>query len=204
MIHDYTGKAEQSPRGLGLGSYGWQHAEWNGSFYPDDLPEDWQLGYYANQFSAVLVPQAYWQKDTGFDMQGWQDDVAEDFRFYIEWPFDSVDGKLQSLCLQQCQSLGQLLGGIIVNQDIELKTYLPVYYRHQQATSGQQIWTVENNAQSGVALVMLAEQDLRTQRKWLEQFAVSTEHLHCVLLSDASPDIDSLGNLKTLIELLGL
>jgi len=204
MIHDSVHKAEQSPSRLGLGSYGWQHHHWDGMFYPDDLPADWWLGYYANEFSAVLVPQSDWQADTGFDMASWQDDVSEEFRFYIEWPFDDADGKSPQLCLQQCQSLGDLLGGIIVNQDMELTTDLPVYYRGQSAALEQQIWTPENNAPSGVALLMLAAGNLREQRKWLEQFAVSSEHLHCVLLADASIDINSLRDFKTLVELLGL
>ena len=205
MIHDSVDKAEQYQSGLRLGSYGWQHTHWDKSFFPDDLPEDWRLGYYANEFSAVLVPQSYWQVDTGFDVENWQEDVAEDFRFYIEWPFNSVDGQSQSLCLQQCRSLGELLGGIIVNQSIELKTDMPVYYRYPQASLEHQIWTPENNnAQSGVAMLMLDGADLRTQRQWLEQFSISAESLHCVFLSDISLQMDSLHNMKTLIELLGL
>jgi len=151
----------------------------------------------------VLVPQGDWQAGSGFDMTGWQDDVAEHFRFYIEWPFASGDEKEQRLCLQQCQSLGALLGGIIVNQEGALTTDLPVDYR-QQASPGQQIWTVDNHTQSGLALVMLAQQDLRAQRQWLEHFAASSDDLHCLLVSDPSPEIEALRQLKTLIELLGL
>ena len=47
-----------------IGAAGWQHPEWvNDAFYPDDLPEDWYLSFYANEFPIVLVPEVQW-KDT--------------------------------------------------------------------------------------------------------------------------------------------
>lgn len=44
-----------------IGAAGWQHPQWsNDVFYPDDLPEDWYLSFYANEFPVVLVPEAQW------------------------------------------------------------------------------------------------------------------------------------------------
>ncbi len=34
---------------------GWDHPAWQGSFYPDDLPADWRLTYYANEVPGVLL-----------------------------------------------------------------------------------------------------------------------------------------------------
>lgn len=204
MIHDSVDKAEQSTYGLRLAARGWRHENWNDIFYPQDLPEDWQLGYYANEFPAVLVPASEWQAGTGFAIEDWQDDVSEHFRFYIEWPFDSMDNKERSLFLQQCQQLGELLGGIILQQDDELQTELAVYYSHSSAEISQQLWQPQHQGQSGVALLELSDQDMRTQRQWLEDFAASTDKLHCVVINDDPVDIESLRNFKTLIELLGL
>ena len=44
-----------SDKNITVGSYGWRHPHWRGSFYPEDLPEDWQLSYYSNEFSVVMV-----------------------------------------------------------------------------------------------------------------------------------------------------
>lgn len=41
-----------------IGSVGWRHRAWQDSYYPADLPPEWQLGYYANEFPVVLVPAA--------------------------------------------------------------------------------------------------------------------------------------------------
>jgi len=38
---------------LVVGARGWEHAQWLETYYPDDLPEDWQLDYYANEFGCV-------------------------------------------------------------------------------------------------------------------------------------------------------
>ncbi len=46
MKRDYT---------LLIGACGWMHAGWEGGFYPDDLPTDWQLAYYANAWPLALI-----------------------------------------------------------------------------------------------------------------------------------------------------
>lgn len=73
MIHDKTTR---------VGSYGWDHPHWQGSFFPDDLPEDWRLSYYANEVSSVLVPENKWNVPDA-DLKQWADDVPAGFRFYF-------------------------------------------------------------------------------------------------------------------------
>jgi len=44
-----------------IGTAGWQHPEWgNEAFYPEDLPKDWYLSFYANEFPVVLIPESRW------------------------------------------------------------------------------------------------------------------------------------------------
>jgi len=77
MIHDNT---------IRVGACDWQHPQWQHNFYPDDLPQDWRLSYYANELSTVLVPQARWQahwQAEDADFEQWAEDVPEGFRFYF-------------------------------------------------------------------------------------------------------------------------
>jgi hypothetical protein len=67
-----------------LGAYGWRHKHWLNTFYPEDLPEDWQLTYYANEFNTVLVPADYWRVNEPPDCEHWLDSVHDDFRFFVE------------------------------------------------------------------------------------------------------------------------
>ncbi len=63
---------------------GWDHDPWSGGFYPDDLPRDWRLTYYANVFRGVLVPApATAAADTG-TAEAWLEDTPEGFRFVLE------------------------------------------------------------------------------------------------------------------------
>lgn len=71
---------------ISIAARGWQGAEWDG-YYPDDLPADWRLDYYANEFFAVLVPHAAWRSAHDEALLEWQEQVSDDFRFFYE-----VDG----------------------------------------------------------------------------------------------------------------
>ena len=61
----------------------WNHLDWCGSFYPDGLPEDWRLTYFANAFEATLIPLSVWRSQAEVLGQ-WANDVPTRFRFYLE------------------------------------------------------------------------------------------------------------------------
>ena len=45
-----------------MGTRGWYHPDWREGFYPDDLPAEWALTYYANEFPVVaLAAEDNWQ-----------------------------------------------------------------------------------------------------------------------------------------------
>ena len=69
---------------INTGAYGWHHPHWLDTFYPDDLPADWRLGYYSNEFNAVLIPADYWPAGFMLESEGWLDQVHPGFQFYIE------------------------------------------------------------------------------------------------------------------------
>jgi len=60
-----------------VGAYGWDHVDWQGVFYPDDLPEDWRLTYYANEFKSVYVPQSVWLHASIDDIEEWADGTPD-------------------------------------------------------------------------------------------------------------------------------
>ena len=53
---------EPRARTLEVGGYGWRRRDWDEDFYPEDLPPDWRLAFYANEFQTVCVPAAYWRE----------------------------------------------------------------------------------------------------------------------------------------------
>jgi len=98
MIHDKT---------VRVGVCDWDQPHWLGSFYPEDLPEDWRLSYYANEFSAVLVPETKWRAEN-VDFEQWAEDVPEGFRFYF-LTSQINEGELKG----PQDSLGELFAGFV-------------------------------------------------------------------------------------------
>jgi len=71
-----------------IGACGWQHPEWTGEFYPDDLPEEWLLGYYGNEYPVVMVPAEYWAQGEE-TIEEWLEESDESLRFLAQWPDSS-------------------------------------------------------------------------------------------------------------------
>jgi hypothetical protein len=69
----------------------WDRPDWRGEFYPEDLPEDWRLAYFANAFESVLVPATNWCETPPGRLTQWAQDVPERFRFYLE--LDAFDDR---------------------------------------------------------------------------------------------------------------
>ena len=105
MIHDNA---------IRVGACGWDQSHWQGTFFPDDLPDDWRLTYYANEFSAVLVPENEWCA-AGVDFEQWADDVPDDFKFYLLTSSLPVDEALIKAQLGE-----KFAGFVIANENREI------------------------------------------------------------------------------------
>jgi len=144
MIHDILLQHEpvSSDENLRVGACGWQHAHWTGDFYPEDLPLDWRLNYYANEFPVVLLPEREW-KNGQAEWQSWLDEVEPGFGFYLQYT-QPPDARQQ---IALSKALGDHLQGFV------------------GAGAG------ELDKRAGVALVELSTRDMRGWRQWLQQQA---------------------------------
>lgn len=59
----------------------YQHPAWAG-LYPDGLPDDWHLAYYANVFATHLVSEASWGPYS--DAGHWGAETRDGFHWYLE------------------------------------------------------------------------------------------------------------------------
>ena len=69
-----------------LGAIGWDHPEWNSTFYPDDLPPEWRFNYYSNAFECVYLPYATCRATAAETLSGWCQDTLAHFQFLLEPP----------------------------------------------------------------------------------------------------------------------
>lgn len=101
-----------------LGARGWEHTGWDGTFYPADLPPEWRLAYYANEFHTVLVPEAHWRGCTPAQVAGWGAEVRPGFSFFLEL---TCDPARTAACADDCAALreccaalAERMGGLIL------------------------------------------------------------------------------------------
>ena len=90
---------------------GWSYSSWHGTLYPDDLPEDWQLSYYSNEFSAVVVPASEWVGIDTLEIERWVEDVSDEFNFFLEIEDPLTDWEHVTEIIKP---LGNQLGGLLL------------------------------------------------------------------------------------------
>lgn len=113
-----------------IGAAGWLHDKWQEGFYPEDLPEDWYLGYYGNEFPVVSIREKEWQQG---DVEEWLEETDDVPLFICELPLQAYnEGLLEKAeqYLAAARQMAERCVGIIchVNHCVnisELKELLP-------------------------------------------------------------------------------
>lgn len=67
-----------------LGSLGWSNPAWRETFYPADMPAEWQLTYFNTQYNCVFLERADWQQASPEQMAQWDADTHAQFLFLLE------------------------------------------------------------------------------------------------------------------------
>ena len=122
-------------KSLEVGAFGWQHAGWIDTYYPEDLPEDWRLDFYSHHFNVILMPETEWLHVSEDEIRQWLEDVKEGFQFF----FAINDADITKTALKQIGIINQILrqyfAGIVIkskvgnlNDDVQnLKNLGPVF-----------------------------------------------------------------------------
>jgi uncharacterized protein YecE (DUF72 family) len=66
------------------GTSGFSYKEWKGTFYPEDLPADAMLAYYAERLPAVEINNTFYRMPKPALLEGWAAQVPEAFRFVLK------------------------------------------------------------------------------------------------------------------------
>jgi hypothetical protein len=197
---------------LQIAAVGWDHEHWHKDYYPHDLPADWRLTYYANEFRAVLVSELTRSSQPTQDPEQWYQDTPDAFRFYIlmtatllrrpDWP-------AVTRCLNP---LKEKLGGVVMDgrSDTFDRAALTLGAMHPEAhifeetggiaKSGLRQW---RSAQGRtVAWYKCAPQyDLKILRMDLERIVESSGGDECVIFIEGN--IKVLQDATVIVRLLG-
>lgn len=97
-----------------IGASGWLHSQWDEHFYPEDLPQDWKLAYYGNEFPVVSVTEKEWQQ--GGEVSDWLEDTEDSPLFICELPLENISSELLMKAqpyLEKINQLGKRCLGIV-------------------------------------------------------------------------------------------
>ncbi len=67
-----------------VGTSGYSHAEWKGSFYPEKISQKKMLEYYAQRFPTVEVNYTFRNLPTQKVVENWAQQVPDTFRFALK------------------------------------------------------------------------------------------------------------------------
>ena len=90
---------------------GWERITDSTELYPDDLPAEWRLSYFANALGAVYLPVADWADRPEEALADWHDDVHSGFQFFLESP--SAPEEMKQAVPRARRALGNRLAGLI-------------------------------------------------------------------------------------------
>ena len=116
-----------------IGACGWQHKDWTGEFYPDDLPEEWQLGYYGNEYQVVMVPASYWAAKPE-TIEEWLEESDESLRMICEWPAEAVSQAQIKKAQQGINAVSDRVLAILIPLDTEVSVADLVIYKELAET----------------------------------------------------------------------
>lgn len=175
---------------------GWEHPGWQDGFYPEDLPEDWHLGYFANSFPAVLISASELDGLEPTTVEGWLDELEDEFVFYLE---ADVSSELRT-------AFGDRLGGVLAESKIsDVRTFATVSDVSLPNAPESTIFISSDDEECfclyrpGVELTLA---DLRVDIEGI--LAVSVTAKRCILCWDTEePLAGALENAKVIAELLG-
>lgn len=205
---------------LTIGAVGWLRNDWIGNFYPEDLPEEWRLDFYSNQFYCVLVKQEDWLEWSEDDCEEMADALeGESFRFIYEIQSCLNAQELSHLTLI-CELLDELSNHLLFRPRIsptfdstsKLASLL-ITQQHQanppeKNTQGVDwVWCWEGCQLTGEPLGLLGSlpEDPKQQVAVLKSFMESLPkgRLGAPFIIEGQVEISQLNHLKTVAELLG-
>jgi uncharacterized protein YecE (DUF72 family) len=67
-----------------VGTSGYAFKEWKGPFFPETLPDDEMLGYYATRFRAVEINNTFYRMPREKHLLDWASQVPDGFRFALK------------------------------------------------------------------------------------------------------------------------
>jgi uncharacterized protein YecE (DUF72 family) len=103
-----------------IGTSGYNYPEWRGTFYPEKLPANKMLAFYAEHFNTVEVNYTFYRMPTAALLESWAAGTPDGFTFTLKAPrritHDSKLQRVEELTQVFCRTattLGSKLGVLL-------------------------------------------------------------------------------------------
>ena len=67
-----------------IGTSGWAYGHWQGAFYPEDLPGERRLPFYARHFDTVEINNSFYHLPAEDTLRRWRQAVPDEFVFAVK------------------------------------------------------------------------------------------------------------------------
>lgn len=211
-----------------VGAYGWNNASWQGNFYPEDLPEEWQFDFYNNMYRTVLVPQTEWLSWTEEYLEELLEAVEAPFSFFLELDASAVkDPQTLKTVAEKTEfviaALGDFFAGVVLfdnrqDKDAENEhnfSSVVEAFKSQPLTLVSETlaldgWSWEFNgcrcSGNPCGVISKLTADAKQQAALMQDFEASLPENAknaAFLIKDSQLAMQQLNNLKVVTELLG-
>lgn len=197
---------------LQIGSLGWLHESWIGSFYPDDMPEEWRLDYYSNVYRIVLVPESEWVRWDDEAIEELEESVEPGFKFYFQVQDELSGDKVKQFNLIENALLGFIKGIVLFSEKAEniqprMEGYSVSLVSKTQVLEGWQ-WATGGYVCSGApcGVVFDLDSDAKAQAQMIINYVESlpeTQKEAPLFVAAEGVDTKMLTDMKTISEFLG-
>jgi hypothetical protein len=189
-----------------IGTIGWLFESWDKSYYPEDIPQDWKLGYYANDLTAVVVPQVLWEQVDREKLEDMAEEVHEDFGFYFQikthWP------SVQQLERLKLIFVDNYFGFLVDYEPAKTPTLVNdrdfIFPAGIYPDAGCSWSVLDQTGSKDCVIRIAAESDLRQLKQQFEKLAKTVDFSRdvLILLDVPEPHPDFIRQLRTLLELM--
>ena len=174
-------------RWIGVACVDWDNAALVASqFYPEDVPAEWQLTYYANYMMACVISPEKWQVASASVIADWCEQTQDNFWFYLlcETP-EQIEAaqscaqlfpnKLAGLLISQAMA-NDLIETDLVSLRIGYEVFNYDYEQLRAAKPALLTWIASEGAQAHALVLMSASSmhQLRDVQTLLELLGVGT------------------------------
>ncbi len=192
-----------------VGVFNWTRFMSMVGFYPDDLPEDWHLSFYANEFESACISLNALAGQTDHFLD-WVEDLDEAFQWslYLD-DLQQID-VLKSLCgkgliphwlimdNQFSLMAEELTGEAIKNIGLDARRVIQV----------DEVWRPGRVETVSRVAILPGPEPVKTYRNWVEDWLQSLPAAHhgaslTLWLEAPGSDYQTLSECRTLVEMMG-